>query len=94
MSSLAEKVDTTQPMDPDGPTGKLSNWVSDIKLSDIPENVQTRAKYLMLDGIACALVGAHLPWSEKAAKAMFEMEPSGGSSIIFGWNKARITLPK
>lgn len=77
---------TTQPMDPEGVTGVLCNWVHDVKLSDIPTDVQTRAKYLMLDGLGCALVGAHLPWSEKAAKTVIEMETSGSATII-GWNK-------
>lgn len=51
-------------MDADGQIGKLCNWIYDIKLGDIPSDVQERAIYLILDGIACLLVGAHLPWSE------------------------------
>ena len=49
------------------PTVQLSQWVSDLKLEDVPEQVGIRAKYLILDGLACAFVGSHLPWSEKAA---------------------------
>lgn len=59
--------------DSDGPTGKLCNWVHSLSLSDVPEEIQTRAKYLILDGIACALIGAHLPWSETAARAVFSL---------------------
>lgn len=77
---------THPPTDPEGETGKLCNWVFNVTLNDIPTEVQTRAKYLILDGIACALVGAHLPWSEKAANAIFEMEPQG-DCIVFGWDK-------
>ena len=77
---------TDLPTDPDGETGKLCNWVHNLSLKDIPEEVLTRAKYLILDGLACALVGAHLPWSEKAANAIFEMEPPG-ECIVFGWDK-------
>jgi aconitate decarboxylase len=61
-----------------------------VKLSDIPADVQTRAKYIILDGIACLLVGAHLPWSEKAANAIFEMDPAG-SATVFGYNRVRET---
>jgi hypothetical protein len=86
MDSIAQQGN--QPMDPEGPTGKLCNWVHDVKLSDIPSDVQTRAKYLILDGIACLLVGAHLPWSEKAASAIFDMEPPG-SATVFGHNRVR-----
>jgi aconitate decarboxylase len=75
-----------QPMDPKGPTGKLCSWVYDVKLSDIPPDVQTRAKYLLLDGVACLLVGAHLPWSEKAANVIFDMEPPGNSTV-FGYDR-------
>lgn len=81
---------TNQPMDPEGPTGQLCNWVHDVKLSDIPSDVQTRAKYLILDGIACLLVGAHLPWSEKAASMIFEMEPPG-TATVFGYNRVSRT---
>lgn len=81
-----------QPMDPSGPTGKLCLWIESITLSSIPESIKTRAKYLLLDGIACALVGAHLPWSEKAASVVLEMEPAGNCAV-FGWEKASLTSP-
>jgi aconitate decarboxylase len=74
------------PTDPEGPTGKVCTWVDSVSLEDIPQEVRTRAKYLILDGLACGLTGAHLPWSETAANAIFEMEPAGDSSI-FGWNR-------
>jgi aconitate decarboxylase len=77
---------TNQPVDPNGPTGKLSLWINELTLQSIPESIKTRAKYLMLDGIACALVGAHLPWSEKAANVIISMEPEG-SCNVFGWEK-------
>jgi aconitate decarboxylase len=55
-------------------------------LANVPAEIQTRAKYLMLDGLGCALVGAHLPWSETAAKAVFDMEPRGNCTV-FGWEQ-------
>jgi 2-methylcitrate dehydratase MmgE/PrpD-like protein len=88
MSCTAEQG--SQPVDLEGPTGKLCNWVHNVKMSDIPSDVQTRAKYLVFDGIACLLVGAHLPWSEKAANAIFEMDPPG-SATIFGYNRVSET---
>ena len=81
-------TESVKPMDPVGETGKLCTWVHDVKLDDIPVSVQERAKHLLLDGVACALVGAHLPWSEKAANAIFEMEPTGDAGV-FGWNRVR-----
>ncbi|KAH8820271.1 putative immune-responsive protein [Xylogone sp. PMI_703] len=77
---------STQVMDPNGPTGKLCSWIEALTLEDIPEDVKTRAKYLILDGIACALIGAHLPWSEKAVNAVLQMEAAADCGVI-GWEK-------
>ncbi|CZR60211.1 related to immune-responsive protein 1 [Phialocephala subalpina] len=77
---------SNHPMDPAGPTGKLCTWIDAVKLSDIPESVRTRAKYLILDGIGCALVGAHLPWSEKAVNVFLDIDPPG-KCALFGWDK-------
>lgn len=79
-------VDETFTSDPNGITGKLCKWVADIELSQIPEDIQLRAKLILLDGIGCGLVGAHLPWSEKAAEVIFDLEPPGRCSVI-GWEK-------
>jgi aconitate decarboxylase len=67
-------------------TKQLSSWVTSISLDDVPQDIRTRAKYLILDGLACGLVGAHLPWSEKAATAVFDIEPTGAVTV-FGWEK-------
>ncbi|KAK5710466.1 hypothetical protein LTR15_012956 [Elasticomyces elasticus] len=69
-----------------GPTTQLSTWVSNLSLKDVPQHIITRAKYTILDGIACALVGAHLPWSEKAANAIFALEPAG-NAMVMGWDR-------
>ncbi|TPX10021.1 uncharacterized protein E0L32_001218 [Thyridium curvatum] len=72
-----------------GPTAELCRWISTVQLGDIPPELLTRAKYLILDGIACALVGAHLPWSEKAAAALLDLEYSGpgAAATLFGWDR-------
>ena len=85
---MAPVVESVGVSDPQGPTGKLCNWVNSISLEDVPKDVQTRAKYLILDGVACALIGAQLPWSKTAAAAVFAME-SPGKCGIFGWEKVR-----
>lgn len=69
-----------------GPTKKLSAWVPSVSIQDVPAHVQTRAKYLLLDGIACLIVGANLPWSQKAVRTILSLEPPGsGACSIFGW---------
>ena len=85
---MAPINESAQPSDPEGPTGQLCNWIHSISLGDIPDDIQTRAKYLILDGVACALIGAQLPWSRTAANAIFAMEAPGKCGI-FGWEKVR-----
>lgn len=86
--SATTQVPVGQVSSPDGPTGKLCTWVDSLTLEDVPEDIKERTKYLILDGIACALVGAHLPWSEKAAAAIFDME-SPGACTIYGYEQVR-----
>ena len=78
-----------QPAELGGVTSQLSHWISSLQLSDVPDDVLERAKYQLLDGVACALVGAHVPWSEKYVEAMAEYEPAGEYSVI-GWEKVRL----
>ena len=70
----------------DGITAKLCAWAFNLELEQIPGDVQARAKHIVLDGVGCAMVGAHLPWSEVAAKAIFDLEAPGDCSII-GWDR-------
>jgi 2-methylcitrate dehydratase PrpD len=65
-----------------GATEELCHWIHGLRIEDVPENIQNRAKYLLLDGLACAIVGAHLPWSEKAVNSMQAFEPSGQATIF------------
>ncbi|KAJ5647723.1 2-methylcitrate dehydratase PrpD [Penicillium lividum] len=67
-------------------TQELCDWIYSLSLSDIPPEKVTRCKYLILDGLACALIGAHLPWSEDAVKGVLSIE-SGGNCSIIGWEK-------
>jgi 2-methylcitrate dehydratase PrpD len=67
---------------PSGPTGRLATWVADLSLADIPDPVAERAKYLLLDGVGCALVGAQLPWSRTATRAVLDMEGAGDAVVI------------
>jgi aconitate decarboxylase len=73
-----------QPTDPDGPTGRLATWVSDVVLEQAPASVRDRAKHLLLDGLGCALVGAQLPWSRTAVDAVLAFEAPGDTPVV-GW---------
>lgn len=88
MSPLAHETEV-----PDGPgvTTQLCDWIHGLKLEDVPVHVQTRAKYLILDGLACALTGARVPWSVDAAKAMLEFEEPG-KHVLIGYKEVFLFL--
>ncbi|KAI1386456.1 2-methylcitrate dehydratase PrpD [Hypoxylon trugodes] len=67
-------------------TAELCEWVNSLQLADIPDDVVTRTKYLVLDGLGCAIIGSRLPWSETGTRAVLSME-SAGSCSVWGWNK-------
>jgi len=66
----------------DGATTTLCNYYSTLKLSDIPEHIIERTKYLMLDGIGCGLVGVSAPWSEQLTEAIDAYEPAGDCTVF------------
>jgi aconitate decarboxylase len=41
--------------------------------------------YLLLDGIACGLVGAQLPVSRKGVEAITALD-NAGTSLLIGWD--------
>ncbi|MGE2728214.1 MmgE/PrpD family protein [Mycolicibacterium vaccae] len=95
MTTLTEHtpaVDATShgPSAPDGPTGRLVNWVIALEWDQVPESVRVRAAHLVLDGIGCALVGAQLPWSRLATEAVLGIEGDGAVPVI---GTGRTTTP-
>ena len=93
-SDAAEAGRTTgrPPTDPAGPTGRLATWLAATTLSDVPAGVQERAKYLLLDGVGCALVGAQLPVSRVGVEGVLAFDPAG-SGVLVGWGE-RTTSPQ
>jgi 2-methylcitrate dehydratase PrpD len=78
--------------DPAGPTGRLATWLATTTLEDVPAGVRERAKYLLLDGVACALVGAQLPVSRIGVGGLTAFDPVGPGALI-GWGD-RSTSPQ
>jgi aconitate decarboxylase len=78
--------ETTPATDPNGPTGQLCRWLQDLKLSDVPSRIRERAKDILLDGIGCGIVGAHLPWSRVAVDAVSRFDGRGDRTLI-GWGR-------
>src|SRR5260370_21211681 len=75
------------PTDPKGPTGRLTEWLQHLRLDAVPDEVKARAKHLILDGDACALVGARLRWSDTAVETITRCEGRGDKTII-GWGRS------
>lgn len=63
-------------------TPPLARWVAGLTLEAIPDRVRERAKHLLLDGVACALVGAGLPWSRVAMHAVLDVEGTGDVAVV------------
>ena len=71
--------------DPAGPTGRLATWVAKTTLDDVPASVRDRAKHLVLDGIACAIIGAQLPVSRIGVEGVTALDSAGDVPLI-GWD--------
>src|SRR6202790_4248239 len=78
--------------DPNGPTGRLATWLANTTLDDIPTSVRERAKHLLLDGVACALVGAQLPVSRKGVEGVTNLDDAGNAMLI-GWGGRATSAP-
>src|SRR5450432_3796929 len=70
--------------DPHGPTGRLATWLAATSIEDVPSSVREHAKYLILDGVACALVGAQLPVSRKGVEGITALD-GVGKGVLIGW---------
>ena len=98
MTSTRTRIDTDAAVqlaraatDPNGPTGRLATWLAETTLDDIPSSVRGHAKHLLLDGVACALVGAQLPVSRKGVDGVTNLDDAGKAPLI-GWG-GRTTSP-
>src|ERR1700741_3067141 len=78
--------------DPNGPKGRLATWLADTTLDDIPASVREHAKHLLLDGVACALVGAQLPVSRKGVEGVTNLADAGKAMLI-GWGGRAPSAP-
>jgi aconitate decarboxylase len=71
--------------DPSGPTGRLATWVAKTTLDDVPASIRDRARHLVLDGIACALVGAQLPVSRIGVEGVTALDSAADAALV-GWD--------
>ena len=90
---MSPLVHETEAADRPGITTQLCDWIHGLKLEDVPVDVQIRAKYLILDGLACGLTGAQVPWSADAAKAIIEFEEPG-KHVLIGYKEVYFYLAR
>lgn len=55
---------------------ELSDYISALRYSDLPEKVVSRTKLAILDTLGCALFGSSMPW----AKAVYEVARGQGGT--------------
>ena len=84
MKLKADTRSAREATEPNGPTGRLATWLAHTTLDDVPDSVREHAKHLLLDGVACALVGAQLPVSRIGVEAVTTLD-NAGSAFLIGW---------
>ncbi len=78
--------------EPNGPTGRLATWLANTTLDDVPASVREHAKHLLLDGFACALVGAQLPVSRIGVEGVTTLD-NAGNAFLIGWGGRTTSAP-
>src|SRR6187397_1805831 len=72
-------------------TRGIAEFVSRMPYEDIPANVLTRIKLLMLDSLGCALYGADLEWTRIMQRRLGELDTTQGCAV---WGtKQKISPP-
>src|SRR6478609_7970312 len=62
-------------------TRGIAEFVSLLRYEDIPAEVLTRIKLLMLDSLGCALYGADLEWTRIMQKRLVELDSTRASGV-------------
>lgn len=72
--------------DQDSPSTALCRFIAEVDADDIPDVVLQRSRHLLLDGIACGLVGAQLPWARRAVEGTLAVDRGDGATL-WGWGR-------
>jgi aconitate decarboxylase len=67
-----------------GATRQLSRFLARTSFDDIPGDVISRTKHLILDGLGCGLLSAKLDWSIRAVESLRALDGNGAASV-WGW---------
>ena len=72
-------------------TSRIAQFVSSLRYDDIPAEVRTRIKLLVLDSIGCALYGADLEWSRILQRTLGGLDSTQSCRV---WGTAqRVSAP-
>ena len=61
---------------------RLADFTAGLELADVPAAVVTRAKYLMLDAIGCALAARQEPFAQRIAASVARLSGEGPRGVI------------
>jgi 2-methylcitrate dehydratase PrpD len=64
-------------------TRTLAEWVSNLRLEDIPDNVKEHARRFLLDNFGCQIAGATLPWSRQFADVIRRTRTGTHSTVAY-----------
>jgi aconitate decarboxylase len=79
-----KKNQSSAPQAEPGATRELARFLARTTLADMPAEVVTRTKHLMLDGFGCGLLSAKLDWSRRAVETLHALDGDGPASV-WGW---------
>jgi aconitate decarboxylase len=72
-------------------TRAIAQFVTQLRYEDIPDEVITRIKLLILDSLGCALYGSALPWSQILQTTLQKLDTTRGCRV---WGSAaRLSAP-
>src|SRR6266542_442642 len=62
-------------------TARLADFAAELQYDDIPLHVVNRVKLLVLDTLACGLLGAGMPWSQRLQDTLKAIESPGDARV-------------
>lgn len=68
-------------------TKTLAEWVTSLRLEDIPQPVVDSAKRFLLDNFGCQIAGATLPWSQQYYDVITRTRSGTHSTVAYHGNK-------
>lgn len=68
-------------------TKALADWAANLKLQDVPAQVQDYARCFILDNFGCQIAGATLPWSQTYYEVMKKTRSGSHATVAYFGDK-------